>query len=158
MERVTISLEDDLLTQFDAYIARKGYTNRSEAIRDVIRTTLAAETLSERPDVPCIACVTYVYDHMERNLASRLTQTQHDHHDLGLSTLHVHVDRDTCMEAAILRGSASEVRVFADQMLAQPGVRNGQVHMVAVEPRRGGERHEHDHAKGHDHGELDPND
>ncbi len=141
MDRVTISLEDDLLARFDDYIAAKGYTNRSEAVRDVLRTFLDSERIASSPDLPCIACVTYVYDHMERNLASKLTRTQHDHHDLGLSTLHVHVDRDTCMEAAILRGPAAEVRRFADGILAQPGVRHGHLHLVATEEGHG---HRHD--------------
>jgi CopG family nickel-responsive transcriptional regulator len=142
MERVTISLEDALLAKFDEYIAEKGYTNRSEAVRDVLRAFLDNERIARTPDTPCIACVTYVYDHMERNLASRLTRTQHDHHDLGLSTLHVHIDHDTCMEAAILRGAAAEVRHFADGILAQPGVRHGHIHLVAIEDHG---RHGHKH-------------
>ena len=89
MERVTISLEDGLLGEFDDYIKRKGYENRSEAIRDLLRQRLEADRLAEDRADQAVACLSYVYNHHQRELSRRLASAQHAHHDLVLSTLHV---------------------------------------------------------------------
>ena len=154
MERVTISLDDTLLDDFDAYIRRKGYENRSEAIRDLLRQRLEADRLEEGRAEHTVACVSYVYNHHQRELARRLTQAQHEHHDLTLSTLHVHLDHENCLEVAILRGPTGEVRRFAEATIAETGVRHGAVHLVPAEMVRSTHPHgtgAHDHGHDHDH-------
>ncbi|MDP9607260.1 nickel-responsive transcriptional regulator NikR [Variovorax sp. NFACC27] len=101
MERFTISLDDELARQFDAFIAGKGYGNRSEAVRDLIRSRLGSATLdkpSKRPAAWCVANVSYVYDHHEHTVTSRVMDLQHDHHDLVITSLHTHLDHDHCLE------------------------------------------------------------
>ena len=152
MERVTVSLDDDLLAQFDEYIHRTGYANRSEAVRDLIRAKLEADRL-ERDHAPnCVACVSYVYDHHERELSRRITQAHHAHHDLTQSTLHVHLDHDSCLEVAVLKGRTDAVRDFANALMAERGVRHGQLHVVpadvSVAPHAHG-GHAHDQVNRH---------
>lgn len=132
MDRFTVSLEEELLARFDEHIRRRGYVNRSEAVRDILRRTLEAERLETEPG-DCVACLSYVYDHQARELARRLTETAHAHHDLTVSTLHVHLDHDTCMETSILKGPAAEVRRYADAVMAETGVRHGALNAVPVE-------------------------
>ena len=132
MQRITITLDDPLAEDFETFAAGQGYANRSEAIRDLIRERLDAEQLEDRPGSECIASLTYVYNHHERELARRLTQTHHEHHDLSVATMHVHLDHDNCMETVILRGSGKEVKSFASAVIAQPGVRHGKLHMLPV--------------------------
>ncbi|GAB4355937.1 MAG: nickel-responsive transcriptional regulator NikR [Gammaproteobacteria bacterium] len=149
MERITISLDEELAQQFDDYIAQRGYRNRSEAVRDLIRQALGAERLEAQDSAACIGTLTYVYNHHERELASRLTQAQHHHHDLALSTLHVHLDHDNCMETVVLRGETEEVRRFADSVVSRPGVRHGHLYLVPVEVERSS--HPHGHGRSHEH-------
>jgi CopG family nickel-responsive transcriptional regulator len=135
MERITISLDEALAEAFDALIARRGYSNRSEAIRDLLREHLEADRqrAGEGGAAHCVANLSYVYDHHERDLAERLTQLQHDHHDLTVATMHAHLDHDNCLESVILRGPIASVRAFADALTAERGVRHGQVNIVTVE-------------------------
>ncbi|MFN6960810.1 MAG: nickel-responsive transcriptional regulator NikR [Rhodocyclaceae bacterium] len=132
MERITISLDEALAREFDALIERRGYRNRSEAIRDLLRAQLEAAR-SEKESGFCIANLSYVYDHHARDLAERLTCLQHAHHDLTVATMHVHLDHDDCMESVILRGPTSTVREFANAMIAERGVRHGQINIVSVD-------------------------
>ena len=150
MERVTISLDEDLLEQFDGYLERKGYANRSEAIRDLLRERLEAHRLATDERAHVVGCLSYVFNHHQRDLARRLTKAQHENHDLVLSTLHVHLDHDNCLEAAILQGHAADVRKFADATIAETGVRHGDLHLVPTELVKGTHRHG-DHAVSHTH-------
>jgi CopG family nickel-responsive transcriptional regulator len=133
MQRITITVDDDLLVQFDAFMQRHGYNNRSEAFRDLVRDKLKTDTLETDKAGDCVGCLSYIYNHHERQLARRLVEAQHEHHDLNLSTLHVHLDHDNCMEAVVMRGRADQVRAFADQLASQEGVRHGNLHIVPVE-------------------------
>lgn len=148
MERFTISLDDDLARQFDALLERTGHANRSEAIRDLIRDRLEAERRT-RAEGACVASLSYIYDHQARQLAARLTQAQHDHHDLTIATVHIHIDHDTCMETVMLRGPMAAVRAFADRVLAQAGVRHGQLHVVPA--AESVEHHHHGTDRPHGH-------
>lgn len=130
--RFTISLEDTLGERFDQFIQARGYKNRSEAVRDLIRDRLEQESLASGEDVDCVGTLTYIYNHHERDLARRLTESHHQHHNLSISTLHVHLDHDNCMETVVLRGKVTEVSAFAEQTISQPGVRHGQVYIVPV--------------------------
>lgn len=133
MERYTISLEDELAAQFDAFIQSQGYKNRSEAMRDLIRDKLEQERQEVQPESECVGTLSYVYNHHERDLAKRLTHVHHDHHDLSVSTLHVHLDHDNCLENVVLRGKTPDVQAFADSIISQPGVKHGRLFMLGME-------------------------
>jgi CopG family nickel-responsive transcriptional regulator len=145
MQRTTITLDDDLDARLDDYMKERGYANRSEAIRDLVRSGLEKQVLSDSPDKPCIGAAVYVYDHEARDLARRLTGIGHDHHDLSLATMHVHLDHDSCLEVNVLRGSSGDVRHFADHIISERGVRYGKLVLVPVEPSVD----EHSHGHGH---------
>jgi CopG family nickel-responsive transcriptional regulator len=145
MKRLTMSLADDLADAFDALVRERGYENRSEAFRDLLRHDLGEVRRAERPDGPCIATLSYLYNHHQRQLATRLTDMQHEHHELTVSSMHAHLDHDHCIETVILRGRTDAVQAFAQAVIAQPGVSHGQLHLVPVGLR---------HAHGHDH--LEP--
>lgn len=152
MERVTISLEDELLAEFDAYLKRKGYANRSEGIRDLLRERLEGDRLSEDRAEFVVGALTYVYNHEQRELSRRLAKSQHAHHDLVLSTLHVHLDRENCLEVAVLKGPTAEVRTFAEATIAETGVRHGNLHLVPSEMATNEHhhhRHDHPHSRVH---------
>lgn len=143
MERFTISLDSELAAQFDALIADRAYGNRSEAVRDIIRAQIEAWR-QERDEAPyCVAGLSYVYNHHERDLAERLATLQHDHHDLTVSTMHAHLDHENCLEAAFLRGPTAAVKQFAAALTAERGVRHGKLNLIAVEPA---DDHVHAHA------------
>ena len=135
MERLTISLDNQLCEQFDQFIHARGYTNRSEAMRDLIREELETARLDKGGEGHCVATLSYIYNHHETDLASRVTSVQHDHHDLTLSSMHVHMDHDNCLEVVILRGDIRSVESFANTIMATRGVRHGKLHMVPVEIR-----------------------
>lgn len=142
MKRLTMSLNDDLADAFDALVAERGYENRSEAFRDLLRDHLGEARRLARPTGPCIATLSYLYNHHQRQLAARLTDMQHEHHELTVSSTHAHLDHELCIETVILRGRADQVHAFAQSVIAQPGVSHGQLHLVPVARR---------HAHGHDH-------
>ncbi|SEH35293.1 nickel-responsive transcriptional regulator NikR [Magnetospirillum fulvum] len=156
MDRFTVSLDEELLTEFDAFLRRKSYSNRSEAVRDILRDRLDADRLERTKAAAdaapfCIASLSYLYDHHTRELARRLTTAQHRHHDLTLSTLHVHLDHETCLEVVILRGPTEAVQDCADGILAETGVRHGKLHLVPVEhDPTDGHHHHHDHDHRHE--------
>lgn len=147
VERVTITIDAELLAFVDALSTAKGYGSRSEAVRDILRKAARTE-LQADPAAPCFATLAYVYDHETRDLARRLTNQQHDHHDLSIATLHVHLDRHECLEVAVLRGASGDVRAFADGVISQRGVRHGQLHLLPDAPER---THEPGHAHSHPH-------
>lgn len=133
MERFTISLDEALAREFDALIRERGYANRSEAVRDMLRRELEASRLARHEAPHCVASLSYVYNHHERRLAERLTNLQHHAHDLVVSTMHVHLDHDNCLETMILRGATAEVRGFAELVSAERGVRHGRLNLVPVD-------------------------
>jgi CopG family nickel-responsive transcriptional regulator len=133
MERFTISLDDKLAQEFDAWISARAYANRSEAVRDLLRAELDKARLSEPAGKHCIACLSYIYNHHERDLAERLTSLQHAHHELTISSTHAHLDHDHCIESVILRGDAERVQRFADAVCAERGVHHGKLNLIGVE-------------------------
>lgn len=142
MERFTISLDESLARQFDELIKNRGYLNRSEAVRDMLREQLETRRIRSAEAPYCIASLSYVYNHHERDLAARLTSQQHAQHQLNLSTMHVHLNHDDCLETVILRGPTAEVRAFSDSIIAERGVRHGQLNLIPVSLD----------VEGHDHG------
>jgi CopG family nickel-responsive transcriptional regulator len=132
MKRLTMSLDDDLADAFDALVKSRGYENRSEAFRDLLRNDLGNARLTQKPSGPCVATLSYLYDHHERQLALRLTDLQHEHHELTVAATHAHLNHDHCIETVILRGRTDAVQAFAQSVIAQPGVMHGQLHLVPV--------------------------
>jgi nickel-responsive transcriptional regulator NikR len=110
MERITISLDAELAAEFDRLIAERGYKNRSEAVRDLLRAHLEQARRQRGEASHCVASLSYVYNHHERDLAERLTALQHGQHDLTVATLHAHLDHENCLESVILRGPTAAVR------------------------------------------------
>ncbi len=161
MRRITISVNDDLADEFDRLLDLRGYQNRSEAFRDLVRGALEADRLASDSATHCVACVSYVYNHHERDLAARVTAAHHAHHDVSVSTMHVHLDHDHCLEAAILRGPSAEVKCFSQALIAERGVRHGQVNLVPVEVGRphshagtaAARDHSHEHHEHHEQGD-----
>lgn len=147
MDRFTISLDETLAREFDELIRARGYENRSEAVRDILRRELENQRLRADRAPHCVGALSYVYNHHERELSERLTRLQHDHHDLAVSTLHAHLDHDNCIECVILRGPTSEVRRFADAIAAERGVRHGALNLVPVDV----DVSDHSHDRGHHH-------
>ncbi len=143
MQRVTITLDDDLMEQLDAVIEQRGYQNRSEAIRDLARAGLREAVEESRTRGNCVAALVYIYDHHARNLPRRLTHSFHDHHDLSQATLHVHLDEERCLEVAVLRGKTDAVRHFADHLIAERGVYFGRTILVPREMTQGKRPHKH---------------
>lgn len=126
LSRIGVAIDSDLLEKFDQHIAGRGYTNRSEAFRDLIRDALV-DVASERPDSDVIGSVTLVYDHHVRMLSDKLTDLQHDSYHNIVSTLHVHLDHDNCLEVLVVRGKAEEVRRVADALISTRGVKHGRL-------------------------------
>ena len=133
MERITMSIDERLAKEFDALIAKRGYTSRSEAMRDLLRREVEANRVAYEARSHCVANLSYIYNHHERELAERLTEAQHAHHDLVVSAMHVHLDHEHCLESVILKGSTAAVRGFANALQAERGVRHGNLNLVTVE-------------------------
>jgi CopG family nickel-responsive transcriptional regulator len=150
MQRITITIDDDLLAAVDRLAQRHQYASRSEAFRDLVREMMDREAAAA-PETPCVAALSYVYDHATRELAQRLTQAQHERHDLAVANLHVHLDHGSCLEVALLRGASGEVRQFADSVTAQRGVRHACLHVVPVEVSQEHHRHGSGDAAAHAH-------
>jgi CopG family nickel-responsive transcriptional regulator len=130
MQRVTVTLDDDLMADLDRIIETRGYQNRSEAIRDLARAGIREAAQQTGSNKECVAALIYTYDHAARDLSKRLVQSFHGHHEMSLATLHVHLDHDNCMEVTVLKGSGKEVQHFADHIIAERGVRHGRLVMI----------------------------
>jgi len=126
LSRIGVAIDSELLRKFDQLISSRGYTNRSEAFRDMIRDELVQKSW-ESPDSQVVGTVTMVYDHHVRMLNEKLNDLQHDHHEQILSTLHVHLDHDNCLEVVIVKGKASAVQAIADKLISTKGVKHGRL-------------------------------
>ena len=128
IERIGVSLEAELLAQFDRLIDQKGYVNRSEAIRDLIRDALVQRQWSEsQGSEERVAVVTLVYDHDSSSLAQKLAHIQHENHKAVISALHVHMDEHNCLEVLVLRGRARDVVRMGEGLVSTKGVKYGRV-------------------------------
>jgi CopG family nickel-responsive transcriptional regulator len=128
LERIGISLERDLLERFDRLIERKGYVNRSEAVRDLIRDALVQREWSQsRAREERVAVAVLVYDHDSSSLAQKLAHIQHENHKAVVSALHVHMDEHNCLEVLVLRGRAKEVIGMGEGLVSTKGVKYGKL-------------------------------
>ncbi len=129
--RFGVSIPDDLLDKFDVLIAEKGYTNRSEAIRDLIRDRLVEDEWSAS-EHEVVGTVTVVYNHEQSDLAQKLTQIQHRQHELVISSLHVHLDQHNCLEVLIMRGRSDDVKKVGQLLISTRGVKHGKITMTTT--------------------------
>jgi len=132
LERIGIAIDGDLLGKFDKLVDRRGYKNRSEAFRDLVRAELVAEG-ARQPDTPVVGTVTLLYDHHVRMLSEKLTDLQHEFHHQILSTLHVHLDHHNCLEVIVVQGTSAQVQSVADRLIATKGVKHGKLVVTAAE-------------------------
>ena len=154
MQRVTLTLDEDLVTEIDQFMTRRGYQSRSEAVRDIVRAGFLNLDRDEAPaGKTCVAALVYVYDRDVRELARRLAEVRADHHDLMVATTSVDLDHKSCMEVALMRGASDAVRHVGDHIVTERGVRHGKLVVVPVDVEReshqhgGGRPHAHDHFK-----------
>jgi CopG family nickel-responsive transcriptional regulator len=133
LERIGVAIDRNLLEKFDELIARRGYSNRSEAFRDLIRAELVQDTAGQ-PSGMVTGTITLLYDHHVRLLSEKLTALQHEYHHHILSTLHVHLDHDNCLEVVVVKGEAAEVRQLADHLIAARGVKHGRLVLSGTGP------------------------
>jgi CopG family nickel-responsive transcriptional regulator len=128
--RFGISLEKGLLEKFDRLIRAKRYTNRSEAIRDLIRQELVKKEWDEDREVA--GAITYIYDHHKRDLLNKITDVQHDHQRVIVSTQHIHLDHDNCLEIVAVKGRSRQVQILSDSLKSVKGVRHGTLSMTST--------------------------
>lgn len=131
MIRFGVSMEGELLTKFDKLIAGRGYTNRSEAIRDLVREKMVEESISDSSS-PSFGVLTFVYDHHVRQLEKNLTDFQHQHFESIISASHVHIDHDNCLEVIIMKDLAGKIREIGDRILSFKGVKHGKMSLTVT--------------------------
>jgi CopG family nickel-responsive transcriptional regulator len=129
LSRIGIAIDSELLKRFDRSIAQSGYTNRSEAFRDLIRDRLVGERTAD-PQSPVVGTITLIYDHHASGVSEKLTELQHKEHELVVSTSHAHLDHDSCLEVLLVRGSSARVAKFADRLIGLKGVQHGRLVMT----------------------------
>ncbi|MCK4839648.1 MAG: nickel-responsive transcriptional regulator NikR [Desulfobulbaceae bacterium] len=125
--RFGVSIDERLLDSFDKLIGAKGYSNRSEAVRDLIRNALVDDQWSHDDEEEMVGTVSLVYNHHTRELSDKLTEHQHSHHQNIVSALHVHLDAHNCLEVVVLKGKAKEIRRLADELIGTKGVKHGRL-------------------------------
>lgn len=151
LNRIGVAIDSELLERFDRSIERNGYTNRSEAFRDLIRDRLVSEQTAA-PTTTVVGTVTLIYDHHAHGVGEKLTELQHAFHQLVVSTTHAHLDHDSCLEVLIVHGKSAEVEQFADRLIGLKGVQHGR--LVKTVPAQGldtNKKTAHKHPHKHSH-------
>jgi CopG family transcriptional regulator, nickel-responsive regulator len=146
--RIGVSIEPELLDRFDQMIARKGYVTRSEAFRDLIRDALTQTFVQDETSHVC-GTITLIYNHHKGDVNEKLTDIQHEHHDLISSSIHVHLDLDRCLEVLVVSGTVAQIKHLADRLGSVRGVQNGIPVMMSSEVTE--HDHPHDEASDHHH-------
>lgn len=141
MQRITITIDDELLEVVDALMRQRGYESRSEAFRDIVRDVANREK-AQTSNARCIAVLSYIFDYETRDLAQRLTQLQHEHHDIFAANTRIPLDHTSCLELSALRGSVQAIRALSDEISTQRGVRHANLHVVSVKVSAKSHRHE----------------
>jgi CopG family nickel-responsive transcriptional regulator len=124
--RFGVSIDPELLKKFDKKIKKEGYTNRSEAIRDIIRNNLILEKIKD-PNLSVIGTLTIIYNHHDGNLTKKLLDIQHSHHQDVLTTTHIHIDHNNCLEVLVLKGKVQNVINFSDNIKSLKGIKHGEL-------------------------------
>lgn len=150
LSRIGVALDSDLLERFDDFISRLGYTNRSEAFRDLIRDRLVAERTAS-PNAVVVGTVTLIYDHHAHGVTEKLTELQHTNHELVVSTSHAHLDHDSCLEVLIVHGQSRQIEEFAGRLIGLKGVQHGRLVMTVAQPAAGQPRHRSSKPHTHKH-------
>lgn len=127
MERITISLEKELIKDFDELIQQRGYQTRSEAMRDLLREKIQESRVQRQQNSNCLASISYIYHHGQRDLTERLITMQHSVCDIVMVNSHIHLDAEHCMENLVLKGQSDQVQQVANQIIAQRGVQYGHI-------------------------------
>ncbi|MGD9659517.1 MAG: nickel-responsive transcriptional regulator NikR [Methylocystis sp.] len=148
MQRVTITIDEELMSALDQYMEAGGHRNRSEAVRDLVRAGLLKTPEADDSARSCVAALVYVYDHETRQLSKRLMTDHHSHADMSIATLHVHMDEATCLEVSLLKGRKSDVEHFAGHVIGERGVRYGQLVVVPADAEQGEAPHVDRHLMG----------
>jgi CopG family nickel-responsive transcriptional regulator len=128
--RFGVSIEQDLLENYDRLIAERGYATRSEALRDLIREALIQQKIEMNSKTPALGSLTLVYDHHASNLLQEMAQIQHNFHELILSVMHLHVNHNDCLEVIALRGIVAEIVALANGLLSLKGIKNGKLFLT----------------------------
>lgn len=152
MQRVTVTIDDELMSALDRYMTAGGHQNRSEAVRDLVRAGLLKEPRGDDGARACVAALVYVYDHETRQLSRKLVHDHHSHADMSIATLHVHLDASSCLEVSLLKGQKSEVEHFASHLIGERGVRYGQLVVVPAEAEEGDKAPDTIAGHSHEHG------
>ncbi|MGA2429950.1 MAG: nickel-responsive transcriptional regulator NikR [Candidatus Acidiferrum sp.] len=142
LSRTGVSIDSELLDEFDRFIEKQGYTNRSEALRDLIRDRLVSTDVMA-PNADVVGTVTLIYDHHSRLLPEKLTGIQHQHHGEIISTVHAHLDHDTCLEVVVVKGKSKRIQQLADLLISIKGVQHGR--LVMSSPAIGHSSTKHNH-------------
>jgi CopG family transcriptional regulator, nickel-responsive regulator len=156
ISRFGVSVDDDLLKSFDLLTGEQGYATRSEALSDLMRNSLVKARLENQPEgADVLGSLTLVYDHHATDLTDKMAAIQHDHHELVVSVLHVHISHDDCMEVIVLRGKAKEVRSLSDALLSLKGVKHGHLFVTLpgqeITGRKNTPARKHSHPHTHSH-------
>jgi len=141
VKRITITVDDELMAELDRMIERDGYTTRSEAMRDLARLGLRSAALEAGEVRQCVGVLSYVYDHEARDLARRLTTSHHDHQEISVASLHVHLDAGQCLEVSVLKGRTDTVRALRDDRFGERAVAYGDLKIVPQQPEKPGRKH-----------------
>jgi CopG family nickel-responsive transcriptional regulator len=149
VQRVTITIDDVLMEDVDRLIRKRGYQNRSEAMRDLVRAGITHTTPATHGSTHCIASLAYIYEQGVRDLPKRLMKAFRDHHHLSVATMRVTLDHESCMEVSVLKGATAEVEGFAAHVMAERGVSHGHVAIIPAEFDN--ERHAHGKGRAHTH-------
>ncbi len=147
LSRTGVSLDEDLLKEFDQLITRRGYENRSEAIRDLIREALLTDNVTSNK--PVVGTLTLIYDHHVPNLSQKLTEAQHTAGAMILAATHVHLDHNYCLEVIIMKGRSSALQDLANRMLALRGVELGKLVLTTSGKDLKNSKHAHPHPHTH---------
>jgi CopG family transcriptional regulator, nickel-responsive regulator len=149
MQRITITIDDALVGELDRLIEARGYQNRSEAVRDLVRAGLLQTKSVGGGSTACVASLAYVFDRKTRELPKRLANAFQDHHDLSVATMRVALDHESCMEVSVLKGPTAEVEAFAESIMVERGVRHGRLAVIPAEIET--DRHAHGDGRPHAH-------
>lgn len=151
MQRITITIEPALLNELDTYMARSGATNRSEALRDLVRRGLVAES-EHTPQAECVGVISYTLDPTVRELGRRVPQSRHEHHDCTIASMSVPLDHAAAVEVTVMRGEVEEVSTYANRLFLERGIRHGNLALIPVKTKV--ESHVHGEGEAHSHNHL----